>query len=101
MSPPSGTNSSLSLGPFSLCFGRLATVHPQDRDRYGRTVARLECAGQGASAEQLRRGMAWSYTRYASDQELPRLEAAARAQHLGFWADPTPVPPWEWRKARR
>jgi hypothetical protein len=30
----------------SLCLGVMATIAPQTRDRYGRTVARVECRGQ-------------------------------------------------------
>jgi len=29
------------------------------------------------------------------------LEQEARAAKRGLWADPSPVPPWEWRKAAR
>lgn len=34
------------------------------KDRYGRTVARVSCSGIDANTEQLRRGMAWVFTRY-------------------------------------
>jgi endonuclease YncB( thermonuclease family) len=29
---------------------------------------------------------------------LEGLEKDARAAKKGLWADPQPVPPWEWRK---
>jgi endonuclease YncB( thermonuclease family) len=29
------------------------------------------------------------------------LERKARASGLGLWADPAPIPPWDYRKARR
>jgi len=34
------------------------------------------------------------------DLELEKLEKEARVAKKGLWADPHPVPPWEWRKAR-
>ncbi len=85
----------------ALCFQRTATVEPQKTDRYGRTVARVRCDGQDASAEQVRAGMAWAYTRYLTDKEIQRLEAAARAAGAGLWSDPVaPVAPWDWRRKR-
>lgn len=32
---------------------------------------------------------------------LTQPELAARAGRVGLWADPDPVPPWEWRRSRR
>ena len=47
-------------------------------------------------------GLAWWYRRYASDDRvLKRLEAGARAEKRGLWADKNPIPPWEWRKMQR
>ena len=31
---------------------------------------------------------------------LEKLGAEAREAERGLWADPQPVPPWEWRKTR-
>ncbi|WP_348758156.1 thermonuclease family protein [Candidatus Methylocalor cossyra] len=80
-----------------LCFGRLAEVHEQGRDKYDRLLARLSCAGIDANAEQVRRGLAWFYTRYGHDDGLRALENLARARRVGLWADPRPIPPWEFR----
>ena len=47
-------------------------------------------------------GWCWWYRKYApGDLELEKLEREARVAKEGLWADPYPVPPWEWRKARR
>lgn len=96
---PFGAKSKQSLS--GLCFGKMAQIAEQDRDRYGRTVARVSCAGIDANAEQVRRGLAWVYDRYATDPDLYPLQDAARAERRGLWADSAPTPPWEWRKARR
>jgi len=32
---------------------------------------------------------------------LEGLEQEAREARIGLWADPQPVPPWEWRKRSR
>lgn len=82
----------------ALCFQEKATITPKVRDRYGRTVADVECRGQDAGTEQVRSGLAWVYTRYAKGYaSLPPLEADAREARRGLWSVEA-VAPWEWRK---
>ena len=94
-----GNRSKESLS--DLCFGKTATLIEKSKDRYGRTLARVTCDGTDANAEQVRRGLAWAYTKYLTDPQIKVLEEEARASRLGLWRDETPVPPWEWRKAKR
>lgn len=81
-----------------LCFQQQATIRPTTKDRYGRTVARVECQGQDANLLQVRAGMAWAYTKYLTDPAIAREQDAARAARVGLWADQAPVPPWDWRR---
>ncbi len=96
---PFGATSKAHLA--TLCFGRAAQVRAQTVDRYGRTVARVWCEGVDANAEQVRVGLAWAYERYLKDERLRVVQADAREAQRGLWADSRPVPPWEWRRARR
>jgi endonuclease YncB( thermonuclease family) len=75
-----------------------AEVTPQAQDRYGRTVAHVQCRGRDAGAAQVADGMAWVYRKYSKDGALLRLEREAGDARRGLWSDPAPVPPWEWRK---
>lgn len=84
-----------------LCYMQQATIQPQKKDRYGRTVARIECQGKDANTEQVRAGMAWVYDRYVTDKSLYRLQEQARQARMGLWSDPTPTPPWEWRHKKK
>ena len=84
----------------TLCFKKQAEIRPSTRDRYGRTVARVVCAGTDANAAMVRSGMAWAYTRYLTDPQIRAMEVVARRERLGLWADAEPLPPWEWRKSR-
>lgn len=93
---PFGERSKQSLS--DLCYGKEARVAISDHDGYGRSVGRVRCAGTDVSAEQVRRGMAWVYDRYATDKTLYQLQDTARQARNGLWADPAPVRPWEWRK---
>jgi len=80
-----------------LCFQQLATITPKTVDRFGRTVALVQCRGQDASAALVTAGMAWAFTRYLTDPTIAQLEAQARHHRAGLWADPQPVAPWDFR----
>lgn len=84
-----------------LCLDKEARIATQTKDRYGRIVARVNCNGTDANAEQVKRGMAWVYDRYVTDHSLYELQNNARSSRHGLWSGPSPVPPWEWRKLRR
>jgi endonuclease YncB( thermonuclease family) len=84
-----------------LCSQKQATVTPRTKDRYLRTVANVECQGADAGTEQVRAGMAWVFDRYVTDRSLYAVQDEARATKRGLWADPSPTPPWEWRKGER
>ncbi len=46
----------------------------------------------------VKEGWCWWYRKYApGDTVLEGLERDARESRKGLWADPQPVPPWEWR----
>jgi endonuclease YncB( thermonuclease family) len=94
---PFGTRSRESLA--EMCFGKIASVDVRGRDRYKRTIGRVTCAGTDANAEQVRRGYAWIYTRYArADSPLHVIQLQAQSAHRGLWADAGATPPWEWRR---
>jgi micrococcal nuclease len=58
--------------------------------------------GRNINRELVKAGWCWWYKNYApKDTELKRLEKEAREGKHGLWADPAPVPPWEWRKRIR
>lgn len=74
----------------------------RDIDRYQRTEAEIILPdGRNLNRELVRAGLAWWYQHYARRELiLGDLEQEARAARRGLWADPQPVPPWEWRKLR-
>lgn len=94
---PFGNRSKQSLA--ELCFQVTAKMEMVARDRYGRAVSKVACAGTDASAHQVATGMAWVYDRYSKPSSpLYPLQDTAKAAKRGLWADNEPVPPWEWRK---
>lgn len=84
-----------------LCFGKEAVLSVQTIDRFGRTIARVDCAGVDANAEQVKRGYAWVYDRYAKDKSLFSLQLEARENSRGLWVDASPVAPWDFRRDKK
>jgi endonuclease YncB( thermonuclease family) len=95
---PFGTRAKQSLS--ELCYGKVATIDVRGRDRYKRSIAQVTCDGRDANAEQVRRGYAWAYTRYApAGSPLHAIQHDAQSAHRGLWTDPSPVAPWDWRRS--
>jgi endonuclease YncB( thermonuclease family) len=85
-----------------LCAAKTAKVIDNGKDRYGRTIGRVICEGVDANTEQVRRGMAWVFVKYApKNSPLFAIEAEARGKHVGLWGDAHPIAPWEWRAKKR
>ncbi|ELZ4142070.1 thermonuclease family protein [Salmonella enterica] len=91
-----GTRSRQALS--ALVFRQSVTVADAGRDRYGRVLGTVYVSGVNVNAEMVRQGMAWVYRQYATDRSLFALEDEARAGRRGLWADPSPVPPWQFRR---
>ena len=68
-----------------LCMSQRAFIREHGKDRNGRTIGRVTCAGRDANLEQVRRGMAWVFDRYATDPSLYTQQHAARLSRRGLW----------------
>lgn len=82
-------------------------VVPIETDRYGRIVAELFVPIKPdlelpVNAQMVADGMAYHYEKYSSQclrpQMLADVEAEAKAQGLGVWANPEAMKPWEYRQ---
>lgn len=87
----------------ALVFGEEVTLHTFGKDKYGRTLADVLLSdGRNANQELVKEGWCWWYRKYAPwSSVLQELEEEAREAKKGLWADPAPVPPWIYRKAKR
>ncbi|MEO2014839.1 MAG: thermonuclease family protein [Fuerstiella sp.] len=85
-----------------LCFGKTVTVKATGKDRYDRTLAHVVLPnGKELNRELVQAGFAWWYRKYSKDKSLGEIEADAKKNRRGLWADQKPVAPWEWRASRR
>src|SRR5437867_2897534 len=87
----------------ALVFGKEITLETHGLDKYGRTIADVILPdGTNVNHELVKEGRCWWYRKYApGNVALEGLEKEARDAKKGLWADPAPVPPWVYRKARR
>jgi len=90
-----------------LVFNKNVEVEVRSKDRYGRLVGVIRVGGTDVNLEQIKRGMAWHYTQYSKEQPsaekrvYAEAEVAARRARVGLWVDPSPVPPWDFRREKR
>jgi micrococcal nuclease len=86
----------------ALVFGKEVTLKNHGKDKYKRTLADVILPdGTNVNRTLVQEGWCWWYRKYApGDTVLEDLEKEARGGRKGLWADPNPVPPWEWRKKK-
>ena len=86
-----------------LAFGKEVTIQTHGHDKYTRTIGDVILPdGMNLNQELVKQGWCWWYRKYAPrDTVLEGLERDAREGRKGLWADPQPVPPWEYRRSRR
>ena len=87
----------------ALVFGKEVMIQTHGHDIYTRILGEVILAdGMSLNRELVKQGWCWWSRRNApEDTVLERLEAEARESKKGLWADPAPIPPWDYRKARR
>ena len=87
----------------SLIAGATVDIESVTTDRYGRTVA-IVWSNEGNINEQMvRAGYAWVYRKYCDRDfcaDWLQLEDKARSSRIGLWQEPSPIPPWEWRRRK-
>ena len=103
-----------------LVFDKAVSVEYRKHDRYGRIIGKVMVAAPDTcpavephcpknldtGLALIAVGLAWHHNQYQNEQtEEDReryafAEEKARAKLLGLWADPHPVPPWEFRHSK-
>ncbi len=90
-----------------LIFGRQVVVEYEKTDQYGRTLGKVIVGGRDMNLEQVKAGLAWHYKYYQNEQSpndrrlYADAETQARSMRRGLWDDPSPIPPWDYRRGKR
>jgi len=96
LSQPHGQKAKVTLS--GMVMSRQVTLEDKGTDRYKRTLGVVKVNSQNVNLEMVRLGYAWHYLKYNKDKALADAEKEARKGKRGLWADPSPVPPWDWRR---
>jgi micrococcal nuclease len=86
-----------------LPVGQTVTLQVVDKDKYGRSVAKVYNGSRSVNLALVQDGQAAVYRQYLSGcpelrERLLSAEASAKARRLGVWAQTNPVMPWDYRK---
>ncbi|MFC1491937.1 thermonuclease family protein [Nitrospinota bacterium] len=81
----------------------ITTIKSHGLGRYGRTIGEVILSnGQNLNHELVKSGMCWWYRKYSPEDEiLSQLEQDAKDSKRGLWTNPSPIPPWVWRKKHK
>lgn len=110
LSQPGGRESRDYLKGLLLDGGNRVKLNIVSQDRYGRTVAEVWRISPSLGEELVQSrmsvaGMGYAYEKYKSDcpswDAIASTQEEARRSHLGVWAIPGAIPPWEYRAQRR
>ncbi len=86
-----------------LVFEKMVTVVGTKTDRYGRLVGQVFLLGVDVPLEMLNAGLAWHFKEFEGEQlakdrkAYSEAESKAKDSKLNLWAEPKPMPPWEYR----
>ena len=86
--------------------GQQVTLRVADADRYGRSVAKVYKGNLSINLTLVQEGQAVVYREYLNacpelKERLLKAEASAKSRRIGFWSQPSPVLPANFRRGKR
>jgi len=85
-----------------LALHTVVKVTVTDRDRAGHATGEVTLMdGKSLNREVLRAGYGWWHEHTSKDETLRGTEEEARRERRGLWADPDPLPPWEFQRKKK
>lgn len=85
-----------------LIEGKYINLKVTGIDQYKRILAyTFLTLYQEASFEMVLSGYAWHFEKYNKNENLKKAQMMAKVKKIGLWADPNPVPPWDFRKLKK
>lgn len=87
-----------------MVFRKEVYVERMAKDRYGRQVGLVFVDKTLVNEELVKVGLAWVYWKYCHHpicEGWKNFQLRARMNKRGLWADPDPIPPWQFRRKKK
>ena len=86
-----------------LIAGKFVRIKAQQKpDRYGRLIVWAYTPdGEDVSAEMLKAGLSWHFSKFDNSAFYSQLETEARKNRTGIWTEANPIAPWNFRKEHK
>ena len=86
-----------------LPIGQQVRIREVEKDKYNRTVGEVFVGNHSINLTLVQAGAAVVYRQYlkgcaGSENQYLSAEQQARSQRIGFWNQPNPVMPWDFRR---
>ena len=85
----------------TMVAGKSVKVEWAKKDKYGRILGDVFVGEVNVNLRMVQGGMAWHFKRFDDTPIYAQAENEARAKKIGLWRDANPIPPWEFRKAKK
>jgi micrococcal nuclease len=84
----------------ALALNQEVVITVRQVDRYGRIIGTVELPdGRILNHALIQEGLAWWFPELAPDDtELSLLQLEAQGKRRNIWSEPSPTPPWEFRR---
>lgn len=83
-----------------LVLNKDVTLDVWEKDRYGRTVAKILLNGEDINYKMVKSGNAWAYQEYVKEDKYLAAQNYAQDKKIGLWADKNPQKPSDFRKGK-
>ncbi|MCY0977136.1 thermonuclease family protein [Chryseobacterium wangxinyae] len=82
----------------SQVFGKNIEFYEINKDRYGRTIAKIFYDNNKYLSEEIiKAGYGWWYYKYSKNNDLEKYQNIAKEQKLGIWSEENAIAPWDYR----
>ena len=85
----------------TMVANKVVKVEWAKKDKYGRILGEVFVGEVNVNLKMVQDGLAWHFKRFDNSPTYAQAENEARAKKVGLWKDANPIPPWEFRKAKK
>lgn len=91
----------------NLIYSKIVKISITKKDRYKRFIGMVFLNKTNVNLELVKSGNAWAYRRYLKkmnkrlEEAFIKAESHSQYKKNGLWKEPSPTPPWLWRRKNK